>query len=191
MIFRSMVIDHLTANKDGPKVIYFYFKGEDTIAQNPLAEILSMLVKQLCWNIEVLPEKVLEFYRKSKSNARQPTSDDLKMLFTECLNCLGKTYLVFDGLDEYEEKQRRHFLKFVNESVSQQLNMKIFITSRDEIDIRLALRRCQYSGIEVYSQTQDDVVKVVRHRVANELAHIDAEFQEEIIKLLIEKSGGL
>jgi hypothetical protein len=186
-----MVIDHLAANNDGPKVIYLYFKGEDTTIQNSLTEILSMLVKQLCWNIEVLPEKVLEFYRKSESNARQPTSNDLKALFTECLNCLGKTFLVFDGLDEYEERQRTHLLKFVNEAVSQQLNMKIFITSRDEIDIKHTLRRCQCSSIEIYSQTQGDVVKVVRHRVANELGHIDAESKEEIIKLLIEKSGGL
>ncbi|CRG86823.1 Voltage-dependent N-type calcium channel subunit alpha-1B [Talaromyces islandicus] len=190
-ILASTVIDHFSKNDDSVSVIYIYFKGEDTIMQHSLVDVLSMLMKQLCWNIEVLPEQVLEFYRTSKRNARQPTSDNIKALFTKCLNYVGKTVLVFDGLDEFEQRKRKQLLSFVHEALSEQLNVKVFVTSRFENDIKHALRRCNCLSIDSVSQTRDDLARVVRHQVIKELGHIDPDFQEEVIKLLIEKSGGI
>ncbi|QKX60625.1 uncharacterized protein TRUGW13939_07771 [Talaromyces rugulosus] len=191
-VLASMVIDHFSKNEDNVEVIHIYFKGEDTtIMRNSLVDVLSMLVKQLCWNIDVLPEQLLEFYRNSKRNARKPTSEDIKALFTECLNHVGKTVLVLDGLDEYEETKRKQLLNFISQTLAQRLNLKIFITSRLENDIKNVLHRCECLPIESVSQTRQDLVRVVKHHVTNELGHIEPEFQEEVIKLLIEKSGGI
>ncbi|KAH8691320.1 hypothetical protein BGW36DRAFT_388130 [Talaromyces proteolyticus] len=188
-ILASLVIDSLTKNDEC--TAYAYFKGEDKIMQQSTSQVLSMLVKQLCWNIDVLPHRVLELYQKLEKNARQPTFDDLKLLFTECVRHIGKVFVVFDGLDEFDERHRRQLLGFLCAEDTQQENVKFFVTSRWERDIKQAFIRCKYLKVESLSRTQSDLEKVVRHRVTNELSYISPDLQEEVIKSLIEKSGGV
>lgn len=191
-ISRSMVIDHFSqdSNQKNDAVAYVYIKGEDTTLRNSPDRIVSMLIKQLCWKLETLPDQTLDYYRQCKKDARLPVLNKLAATFMECAGSLGRTVVVIDGLDECEEKCRKPILDFVA-ATSQQVNSKFLITSRWEWDIERAFSRIKSLLIPGITSDQKDIAKVVKYRVEKELRHFSSDTQEYIIQQLVEKSNGM
>jgi Cdc6-like AAA superfamily ATPase len=187
-----MVIDHFSqdSNQKNDAVAYVYIKGEDTTLRNSPDRIVSMLIKQLCWKLETLPDQTLDYYRQCKKDARLPVLDKLAAMFMECAGSLGRAVVVIDGLDECEEKCRKPLLNFVV-ATGQQSNSKVLVTSRWEWDIERAFCRIKSLIIPDLSSDQKDIAKVVEYRVAKELGRFSLETQEYIIQQLVEKSNGM
>lgn len=189
---RSMIIDHLIRESDQTNyaVAYVYIRGEDMNMRHSTSQVVSMLIKQLCWRLETLPEGVLESYRKCKRDARFPVLDKLTAIFTECVRCLSRVFVILDGLDEFEERSRKPLLNFIC-TAARLSNEKVLVTSRWDWDIERAFRRVTSLILPNITSEQSDIEKVVTYRVIKDLGHIERGFQEEIIKVLVERSGGM
>lgn len=187
-----MIIDHLSqdADQNDHTVAYVYITGEDTDIQSSPDRIVSMLIKQLCWKLETLPEKTLDYYRQCKKDARLPVLNQLVSMFVECVGSLRRAFVIIDGLDECEKAFRKPILDFVC-ATSQQSNSKFLVTSRWEWDIELAFSHIKSLLIPGVTSDQKDIAKVVRYRVEKELGHFSSDTQEFIIQQLVEKSNGM
>jgi hypothetical protein len=187
-----MVIDQLSQEGDQnvDTVAYVYIKGEDTDLRSSPDRIVSMLIKQLCWKLETLPDDTLDYYRQCKKDARLPVLNKLAAMFMECVGSLSRVFVVIDGLDECEEKCRKPILDFVA-ATSQQSISKFLITSRWEWDIERAFSRIKSLLIPGITSDQKDIAKVVKYRVEKELRHFRSDTQEYIIQQLVEKSNGM
>lgn len=187
-----MIIDHLSQGGDqnDNTVAYVYIKGEDTDLRTSPDRIVSRLIKQLCWKLETLPDETLDYYRRCKKDARLPVLNKLATMFVDCVGSLSRAFIVIDGLDECEEKFRKLILDFVC-TTSQQSNSKFLVTSRWEWDIERAFSRIKSLLIPGITSDQEDIAKVVKHRVEKELGHFSSDTQEYIIQQLVEKSNGM
>lgn len=187
-----MIIDHLGRDSDQNDytVAYVYIKGEDANLRSSPDRVVSMLIKQLCWKLETLPDKCLDYYRQCKKDARLPVLNKLTDIFIECVGSLSRAFVVVDGLDECEEKSRKPLLDFVC-TASQQSNSKFLVTSRWEWDIERAFSRINSLRIYDITSNLEDIAKVVRHRVEKELGHFSSDTREFIIQQLVEKSNGM
>lgn len=189
-----MAINHLIerSKKTKDTVIYAYFTGEEANSQYSPTQMISSLIKQLCWGLPALPEPVIEFYNKFLMNGRKPSFSDLESIFLKCSKLFERVFIVLDGLDECEQKHRKTILNFVFDLGAQDKDVKIFVASRKLMDILHAFRR--HKCLKVSSRdplAQEDIAKLVKNRVATELSHIGPEVQELVIQTVIEKSKGM
>jgi hypothetical protein len=186
-----MVIDHLKDCTKYPDytVAYMYFKGEEVNTKHLPSRVMSMLVKQLCWNLETLPEKTLQFFRDFEKNARQHTYEDLKSVFIDCAGHLGTVVVVLDAFDECERRHRSQLSTFIRDIGTHCTNVKVIVTSRWERDIENSLNIPLSFQISM-NPSAEDIAKCVRHRVEQEFRHITPDLREKITNQLIEKSAG-
>lgn len=185
-----MVIDNLKDKTIYPDftVAYVYFKGEEANTKHLPSHVISILIKQLCWNLESLPQRTLESFRDFERNARQPTFEDLKSMFMDCADHLGTVVVVLDAFDECEARYRKQLSEFLLEIGTCRTTMKVLVTSRLERDIENSLKIPLLFKIEMSST--EDIPKAVRHRVKQEFRHITQELREKVTNQLIEKSAG-
>jgi hypothetical protein len=188
-----MVIDQLIERREesNATVVYAYFKGEDVDVQHYPVRLLAMLIKQLCWNLDTLPDEVLKFYHKYVRNARKPSFDDLQKVFITCAGHLARNFVVLDGLDECPRQYRKPILQFIS-TIGQWANVKVFVTSRIEPDVVDAFPRTSALRLGVIPfLVHNDVAEFVTHAVQTELSNIGAELQQEVIRTLTNKSNGM
>lgn len=189
-----MVINHLKIQCNAAKdiVIYAYCKGLDPKSQTSPVQMMSALLKQLCSNLQTLPDAVLKLYRDFRMNARRPSFDNIKDLFLQSTRLFGRIFVVLDGLDECEEKYRKPIMQFVCEISNQSGNTKAFVASRRELDILRTFSRHGVYHVESISPSAlDDMKKLIKHRVTTDLSHVDLDIQQDIIKKLIDNSKGM
>ncbi|KAL1969964.1 hypothetical protein VTN77DRAFT_7474 [Rasamsonia byssochlamydoides] len=193
-VLASMVIDHLTelSKQKDFTVAFAYLKGEDTDMQRLPVRVVSMFVKQLCLKMPALPDDVLNFYHKFTRDAQKPLFDDLQNLFIQCTRHFRQVFVIFDGLDECAETYRRPILEFICTVGTQCANVKVFVTSRWEHDIDHIFSRHRVLRLLIEpTNVKNDISEVVRYQVATELGHVNPDLQEEVIRILTEKSGGM
>ncbi|KAE8549969.1 hypothetical protein EYB25_008494 [Talaromyces marneffei] len=193
-VLASVAINHLIKRSKHTQdtVIYAYFKGEETNSQYLPTQMISSLVKQLCWALPALPEPAIEFYSNFLMNGRRPSFNDLESLFLKCLKLFERVFVVLDGLDECEQKHRKMILNFVFGIGAQSEDAKIFVASRKQIDILHAFRRHKFLHVSSRDPlAQEDIAKLIKHRVATELSHIDPEVRETVVQTVTEKSNGM
>ncbi|KAH9165412.1 hypothetical protein EDB89DRAFT_2076826 [Lactarius sanguifluus] len=125
---------------------YFYFDFKDTGKQDSHA-LLSSLLIQLSDQSDVYCDILLDLYSTHRRGSVQPNDDALTQCLKTMLVALGKTpiYLIVDALDECPNTSgmpspRERLLRLVKDLVELKLsNLRMCVTSRPEIDIRIAL----------------------------------------------------
>ncbi|EED20612.1 hypothetical protein TSTA_038230 [Talaromyces stipitatus ATCC 10500] len=194
-VLASVAINHLTQDDNFSKdvVVYAYFGQGTTNAQYDTVQVMSSLVKQLCWKLPSLPDPAVGLYSDYRLIARIPTYHDLKTLFLKCSQFFEHVFIVFDGLDAYEGKGRKEILKLVCEFADDKSdNLKILVASRRDPDILHTFRH--HGVLQVHTRNpfvQQDIRKLVKHRVTTEFGHIDPELQEHVITTVINNSKNL
>lgn len=89
------------------------------------------MAEQLCRKRTQLPE----WLSKGRKHNRDPLILATLSNFIELNSCYQKTYVVLDGLDECPERDRRPILEFINSIRQVTPVFKVFVTSREEVDI--------------------------------------------------------
>jgi hypothetical protein len=125
---------------------YFYFDFKDTAKQDFHA-LLSSLLVQLSDQSDIFCGTLSSLYAAHKQGTEQPTDDSLAGCLKDMLKTMGEvpTYLIIDALDECPNdlgipSPRERVLKLVKELVRLHcLNLRLFVTSRPEFDIRTTL----------------------------------------------------
>jgi hypothetical protein len=126
---------------------YFFFDFKDTGKQD-LRALLSSLLVQLSEQSDPCCDILMRLYSAHQNGTRQPMDDSLAQCLTEMLTTIGHVpmYLIMDALDECPSDSgipslRDYVLEFVKKLVELQCpNLRLFVTSRPEFDIRTVLQ---------------------------------------------------
>ncbi|KAL7276073.1 hypothetical protein RUND412_000957 [Rhizina undulata] len=155
-VLASTVIDMFTKRMPtNLGLAYFYCKYGEKERQEP-ESILSTAVKQLSLLSPkgFLPEPVISLYRKQKNDGveRRLWLDESTELILQLSKAFGQTVIIVDALDECDKETRCQFLDALKELQSSSKSLKIFITSRNDDDIRIELE----NESDIYIQLSDN-----------------------------------
>lgn len=158
-ILASTIIDDCQED-DSASTAFFYCQHDDQ-QRTTLLSILKAIIVQLLTTDHVLLPWCYEQYVGSN----QLSLFDEKMctdMLTSILLTNDKTFIVVDGLDECEQKERRLLIQFFNQAVSlcescDPGKLRVTFVSRDEHDIRKALH--ESSEIRVTSTDNGGDIK--------------------------------
>ncbi|KAL7272961.1 hypothetical protein RUND412_004200 [Rhizina undulata] len=145
-VLASTVIDMFT--RWMPKnlgLAYFYCKYGEKERQEP-ESILSTLVKQLSLLSPegCLPEPVISIYQDQQKNdgvERCLCLDESTKLILQLSRAFAQTVIIVDALDECDIETRGKLLDTFKDLCSSSESLKIFITSRNDDDIRIELEK--------------------------------------------------
>ncbi|KAI5839121.1 hypothetical protein DFP73DRAFT_599118 [Morchella snyderi] len=196
-----MVIEFLQSlpQSEGP-VVYFYCKRDDPQRRSPEV-IMQAILKHLCLALKNLPNMVVQEYDKRKEKGHAAGS----LGFTECrnlvaslLNVYSHTTIVIDALDESDPDDRWRLLEsFENIIDSATSPVKIFVSSRDDTDIKRRLGKVPNHYIDAKDNT-GDIERFVVREVTSAIDQkrllygtISDSLREKIIHTVAERSNGM
>lgn len=189
----SLVIEHLSKHelfdKTGFCFVYCSYKEpQDT------STYLRALIKQLVQSTEdVHPELETYFH-----NDRKPGYLELQLVLQKLSEQFETLFLVFDALDECSPDQRGEILEvlcgLVSPGRSHGCHVKLFITSREEPDIKRALKTFPVIPIAV-EKVNADIKAYIISRMDPYLAaagfDIAASLRNKIFTTLVGKAEGM
>lgn len=123
--------------------------------------------------------------------------ETLMMLFDFVLGRLQKLWLVLDGLDECEKKERKKVLSWVSKITSDQspTRVQVFITSQDKSDLRHANSPLSGSpSISLHEAGhQDDIRAYVSRKAAKRRQQFDlpTEIEQDIVYKVTRNANGM
>lgn len=155
-------------------------------------------MKQICRRREKIPENLL----KAKHDAHSPSSVGTEEYFESLIENRSSAFIIFDALDECPERDRKAIIGFITGVLKSSTSccVKVFVTSRREMDIAKAFESDQIPTIEikadqvapdiaVYARTQ---VEALRAGQNGQTLYISAdELAEQVIATLIAKADGM
>ena len=157
---------------------YFFFDFKDTGKQDARALLSSILV-QLSNQSDPLCDVLLTLYSTHHRGSQQPSDSELTQCLVEMLGVQGQVpiYVIIDALDECPittgtSSPRRKVLALVEKLVNLNLpNLRLCITSRPEIDIRISLESLNRNSISLHDESgqKNDIVDFVRTEVYSDI----------------------
>jgi hypothetical protein len=198
---RCMVIEFLKSlpQSDGP-VVYFYCKRDDPQRRNPEI-IMQAILKQLSLAFQSIPNLVIHEYDKREREGQAAGSlafNECKSLIASLLNMYSHTTIVIDALDESDPYERWRLLGlFENMIDSTKSPIKIFVSSRDDMDIKLRLESVPNHYIDAKDNTGDInrfVLREVKNAINNKrllYGMVPDKLREQIIQVISERSNGM
>lgn len=194
----SRVIDHISDALCDQTLAYFYCNRNEDACQNS-ENILRSFVKQLSTSLEknAIQNALIEVYKRKQSTgfaSAKLTFEDSKTLLPILIQAYPHTILVLDALDESTEEARRDLIDFFNYLIHTSQNLKIFISSRRNDDIKRQLEKEANIGIEA-TDNEDDISKFVAEKIHQGQKYrrkpISEHLQKEIVQTLLTKSQGM
>ena len=193
-ISSSVVVDHLDdrVKLGGGGLLYFYFDYKRQLEQTPF-NILVTLLRQLLSTHSNFPNAASDLYKRIQKGQGLPAWRDLMKAFRNiCTGFSEELFLVFDALDECDEKAHREpildLLEFMSKS-----NVRVLVTSRPyPPDINDAF--ANYPQIVIEAADADirafllEKITKCRWKISR---FIDEALRQEIIQLITAKSQGM
>jgi hypothetical protein len=182
-------------------VVYFYCNRNEQQRRDP-TEVMRAIVKQLSVALlPNLPNQVAAVYNERVEHglvAGPLSFDESCVLVRDLLDIYPHTTIVIDALDESHPEQRWLLLKALKSLISSSNSLvKIFVSSRDDIDIKLELEEVP----NLYICPQDntgDINHFVRREVVGSIrnrrllrGNVTDELKEFIISATVEKADGM
>lgn len=205
-----MVIEHLStlyqfSADTGITFIYCNYKEpQTTIAY------LRLALKQLGQTMQSLPPELQDVHRRHSPRKHrpkrlmesQPTYGELRIAFLAIIRQLGRVFFVLDALDECSVDQRKDLCDFIL-SVANTTSIgtcqgivKLFITSRKELDIEQAFQQEFVSTIEIAAaKVNSDIEAYVKAQIELRLQNRslrlrNMELKDKISSILTTKACG-
>ena len=124
--------------------------------------MLRSITKQLCLQIERLPEEIKKNLQKKYDKGERPDEQDLLHVIQALVENIGSVYLIIDALDECVEIP--HLLKSLHILSELQLkNVHSLMTSRDLPEIRRSMDKIAITKMPIgsserrYTGIDDDI----------------------------------
>jgi hypothetical protein len=178
----------------GIAFVYFNYKKQDS---QSIRTILGTIIKQLARRKVCLPEELREFYRAYYQNAERPSAEKLANQLSQLIATFVRVYIVFDALDEFDD--RKTILPIITgmSSASGNGSLKIFVTSRREDDIVAHFARCGTPTLEIEATKVDNDIDALVRAEVGEWGQktigisLNEGLRRDIIVALTSKSGGM
>ena len=181
--------------------IFYYDFREDR--KKHVTGLLSSVLFQLCDQSGSYYDILSAFYATHRNGTQSPGDDELIQCLMDLLKCPGPrpVYLVVDALDECPSTSslsspRERLLSFLEDLVEAQLpNLRICVTSRPEIDIKVILERLAFRSISLHDECgqKDDIMKYIESTVNTHknMQNWNPEHKKLVIDVLTEKADGM
>lgn len=180
--FSSAIIDDIRVISEAKLVsmAYFYFDFRD-IHKQSRRDMISSVLFQLSTQSIRYHEILYRLYLAHHSGAQRPSDGVL----TECLKDMLSVpsevpmYIIMDAIDECSDASRdtpgmsprEEILELVEELIDLRLpNLRLCVTSRPEIDIRVALEPLSSFQISLHDETgqRQDIANYIRDFIASD-----------------------
>ena len=126
----------------GQLAAYHFCDFRNSDSRNP-KRVLQSLASQMCENVEGFRDKLSEVLRRDHSQDSIP--DAFRVFLNDPLHALKNhepMVIVFDALDESKSDDKSEFLELISDKFPElPAWIKIFISSRPELQVRKKLRR--------------------------------------------------
>ncbi|KAI1647683.1 uncharacterized protein F4817DRAFT_336508 [Daldinia loculata] len=193
-VLTSVIVDEIKEKDLGP-MAFFYCKHRDP-DKNTFISVAKALLSQLLNQ----QDHLMPFYYDEGIRSGESSLHSMKLckkLLRAILQAIPVAFLVIDGIDECDSNERKSILTFLSDIINLCDNNKpgkirLFISSRDESDIRRAL----LMGTRIKLDRRDtiqDLNVYIEHR-ASELQRkfgLSAEAQRYIQQNVLDKSDGM
>lgn len=142
-----------------------------------------------------LPKVVVAGYDKTQEHVSlsfQRSHD----LLVSLLDIFPRTTIIIDALDESDPLKRSSLLQVLNTIVQYSANVvKIFVSSRDDVDIQLRLDKVPNLYIEAQDNAED-IKRFINREMADwvknkRLASLPVEMKDKIMATLADKANGM
>ena len=156
---------------------YYYFDFKDTGKQERRGFLSSLLI-QLCTRFHRGYDILTSLHEAHGNGSRQPSEVDLIECLKEVLasRARGRAYIVVDAVDECPNRPgipspREKVLRLIKELVSlRHPDIRIFITSRPEVDIRTVLEPLASHVVSLHDEggQKGDIINYVKSVVESD-----------------------
>jgi hypothetical protein len=130
---RSMVVDHLSADKRDIGVACIYLNHKEVDSQTP-PKLLAALWRQLVLDRDISSD-AKELYKQHYKRGTSPSLQEVASILTSSLKEFSQVFIVIDAIDEYPEEQRFILLKHITEQMGLSLSVKLMVTSRPHVPV--------------------------------------------------------
>lgn len=160
---------------------------------------MQALVKQLSVFQSGLPNSIVrEYDRNVELGLGTLGFQESKDFVLSFVGLYPQTTIIIDALDESDPDQRPELLRALKSILQSSTTLvKIFISSRDDLDIKLELEHVPNLYIKALDNS-GDIDRFVRREVVKCIAenyslrnNVTDEFKEQIISTIQEKSNGM
>ena len=200
----STIIEYINSMKKSglASLAFFYcdFREDD---KRDSRGLVSSLLVQLCHQSDSYSRILSNFYSEHGNGSQQPRDDALVRCLKDILVVPGQApvYLIVDGLDECPSSSampspREKVLMLLGDLIDSQLpDLRICITSRPEIDIKVALEPLIFCSVSLHNENGqlEDITKYIRSVVNTDakMRRWKADDKELVVNVLIKKSDGM
>lgn len=193
-VMTSIIINHLSKtyqNKPDIKISYLYCNFRRKYEQAP-ADLLALLLAQLAWQQEELPQCLLELYDFHKKKTR-PSIGEISSTLRVIVSGNRRVYVAIDALDEYMLSRggRSKLLDHIF-GLQKDCALSIFATSRFTTEIEDVFKRHGAAFLEIRAKDAD-IRRYIQGNVSLLLpfAVKDATLTSEVEKRVIEAADGM
>lgn len=147
------MIEQVTKNLAGKTdtVIAYYFfdsaRKESLLPCTFLRSILHQILRIESLNSTL--QRRLEAIFIGPNGSREPEIDELETLVLELCNRMQKVIILVDGISEVEQDDRKLVLRFLKAIQQSQAVIKLFVTSRPEVDVSIFSSNGQVTHISI------------------------------------------
>jgi hypothetical protein len=189
--------------KSGLASLAFFYCDFREEEKKDLRGLLSSVLVQLCHQSDPYSHILSSFYSEHKNGSQHPSDSALKQCLKKILDVPGQApvYLIIDGLDECSNTSavpspREKILALLEDLINSHVpNLRICVTSRPEIDIKVALEPLTFRSISLHDESGqrkdiDDYIRSVVNADAK-MRRWRAADRKLVIDVLINKSDGM
>ena len=204
MLASSTIIEDIEAlRKSGLASLGFFYHDFRDDQKKDRHGLLSSLLVQLCHQSDSYSDKLTGFYLEHGNGSQQPSDSALFRCLMDILELPGQApvYLIVDALDECPNTSslpsaRENVLKLFEELIDSHLpGLRICVTSRPEIDIKVLLGPLAFRSISLHDERgqMEDIEDYIRSVINKDPRNRrwKAEDKQMVIDALIEHADGM
>ncbi|KAI9857597.1 MAG: hypothetical protein M1813_008189 [Trichoglossum hirsutum] len=194
-ILTTSVVDSIiNTDEPGTAAAFHYCDYSDSITLESTS-VLGTIARQLLEKSDDIPNEVEQRINLSyKDGTRTPSAGDLISILASSLATFSKVFIVVDGLDECQSSARRTILLALKQLMRlEHTIVKLYVTSRDEADIRASFT--DHFSIQLM---EDNIMPDISHYVSEAVLSrrqsrlkCDDTLAREIVVALVEGARGM
>jgi hypothetical protein len=200
----STIVENVNSmRKSGLASLAFFYCDFREDEKRDLRGLLSSVLVQLCHQSDSYCQILSSFYSEHANGSQDPGDDELMQCLKNILEVPGQApvYIIVDGLDECSNapdmpSPRENILMFLENLVESKIpNLRICVTSRPEVDIKVVLEPLAFRCVSLHDESEqrkdiENYIKFVVNTDPN-MRRWKANDKELVIDVLINKSDGM
>ena len=204
MLDSSTIIEEIEAmRKSGLASLAFHYYDFREDGKKDRRGLLSSMLVQLCHQSNNYYDVLSRFYMEHAGGCRVPSDDALFRCLMSILEYPGEApiFLIVDALDECPDTSslsspRKKVLLLVEKLIDSRLpNLRLCITSRPEVDIKLAIEPLTFCSVSIHDEAGQmrDIESYIKSTVNSDrkMRRWRPEHKQLVIDVLTKRADGM